>query len=269
MLKRKIDKRPEWNVTIDEPVAGNYYPVTNMISIKDNDPSKVLTVLTDRSEGGSSLVEGNIELMLHRRLLHDDAFGVGEALNESAQGVGLVTRITHRFSTESDQNQRKHAIQVGLHPSAFVSDANNLNYDDWLKLKNEYSWLNTKLPEGIHLLTLEPWGKDILMRLENILEDSTLEVDIGSILKNIKVKSIKETTLAANQWINDHKQWEWNTEERFVKNFNEKYGSFDKTKYSIDTNTKLEDNGLKISLRANQIRTFVVNYDYVKEHRLF
>ena len=33
----------------------------------------------------------------YRRLLHDDAFGVGEALNETAFGVGLVARGTHRL----------------------------------------------------------------------------------------------------------------------------------------------------------------------------
>ncbi|XP_062099500.1 probable alpha-mannosidase At5g13980 [Humulus lupulus] len=42
-----------------------------------------LSVLVDRSVGGSSLVDGQIELMLHRRLLHDDSRGVGEVLNET------------------------------------------------------------------------------------------------------------------------------------------------------------------------------------------
>ena len=35
--------------------------------------------------------------MVHRRLLHDDAFGVGEALNETAfGGEGLVARGKHK-----------------------------------------------------------------------------------------------------------------------------------------------------------------------------
>ncbi|GJX48261.1 alpha-mannosidase-like protein [Tanacetum coccineum] len=44
------------------------------------DGSKELSVLVDRAVGGSSLVNGQIELMLHRRLLFDDAKGVGEVL---------------------------------------------------------------------------------------------------------------------------------------------------------------------------------------------
>ena len=37
--------------------------------------------MTDRAEGGSSLHPGQLELMLHRRLFSDDAFGVGEVTN--------------------------------------------------------------------------------------------------------------------------------------------------------------------------------------------
>ncbi|GKB52521.1 alpha-mannosidase-like protein [Tanacetum coccineum] len=47
------------------------------------DGSKELSVLVDRAVGGSSLADGQIELMLHRRLLFDDAKGVGEVINET------------------------------------------------------------------------------------------------------------------------------------------------------------------------------------------
>lgn len=39
--------------------------------------------------------DGEVELMVHRRLLHDDAFGVGEALNEIAYGDGIIARGVH------------------------------------------------------------------------------------------------------------------------------------------------------------------------------
>ncbi|MPC27361.1 Lysosomal alpha-mannosidase [Portunus trituberculatus] len=45
--------------------------------------------------GGTSLNPGQMELMVHRRLLHDDAFGVGEPLNETQFGEGLVVRGKH------------------------------------------------------------------------------------------------------------------------------------------------------------------------------
>jgi len=46
---------------------------------------------------------GKVELMVHRRLLVDDNFGVGEALDEQAFGTGLVVRGKHwaSFTTKS------------------------------------------------------------------------------------------------------------------------------------------------------------------------
>lgn len=37
----------------------------------------------------------SIYAQVHRRIFHDDAFGVDEALNETAFGVGLVARGQH------------------------------------------------------------------------------------------------------------------------------------------------------------------------------
>ena len=93
MMERKLNYRPTFEINMTEPVAQNYFPVNSKILLKDS--QKQLGVLTDRSQGGSSLADGCLELMLHRRLLDDDDFGVGEALNEEAYGVGLVATGKH------------------------------------------------------------------------------------------------------------------------------------------------------------------------------
>jgi alpha-mannosidase len=49
----------------------------------DSATSKSITVLTDRSVGGGVINKGEIELLIHRRLLADDARGVDENLNET------------------------------------------------------------------------------------------------------------------------------------------------------------------------------------------
>jgi lysosomal alpha-mannosidase len=41
------------------------------------------TVLNDRSQGGSVLEDGRIELMQNRRLFKDDGKGVEECMNET------------------------------------------------------------------------------------------------------------------------------------------------------------------------------------------
>ena len=58
-------------------------------------------MIVDRSEGGGSIQDGSIEVMVHRRTLYDDSLGVGEPLNETAFGEGLVVRGKHVLILES------------------------------------------------------------------------------------------------------------------------------------------------------------------------
>jgi len=101
LLKRQRNYRPTWPYKVYEPIAGNYYPVNSRIILTESEGltgssiGKTLIILNDRAQGGSSNKDGEAELMIHRRLLYDDAFGVGEPLNETAYGEGLVVRGKH------------------------------------------------------------------------------------------------------------------------------------------------------------------------------
>ena len=75
--RRVRNKRPDFNITIVEPVNQNYYPINTAIRILDAS-NTTLTWLTDRTHGGSSLVDGQMEMMIHRRLTADDNRGVME-----------------------------------------------------------------------------------------------------------------------------------------------------------------------------------------------
>ena len=81
-IRRIRHFRPTWDLETTEAVASNYYPVTSWMFIRDYNQDLQMTVLTDRSEGGTSMTDGSIEMMLHRRLLYDDGYGMEEALNE-------------------------------------------------------------------------------------------------------------------------------------------------------------------------------------------
>lgn len=204
MLKRQRDHRDTWALNLTEKIAGNYYPVTAKIAIEDD--QKRFAVLNDRSQGGSSLADGSVELMVHRRLLHDDAFGVDEALNETAFGKGLIVRGRHYIVFGSKDKSIKPSVEANerfvqlnkLLPGwLFFSKANKLTYADWMdSYKNivstngltfvircahkmtlfddivlfQYSAQSLSLPQNVHVLTFEPW-KDgsILIRFEHIL----------------------------------------------------------------------------------------------------
>lgn len=58
MQKRILNYRPTWDLITEEAVSANYYPVNQAIAIRDSDSSLQLTVMNDRSQGGSSLVDG-------------------------------------------------------------------------------------------------------------------------------------------------------------------------------------------------------------------
>lgn len=106
MVRRVINFRESYILNNKEEVAGNYYPITSKIVIKDENSKINLAVLNDRSQGGSSLKPGVVELMVHRRLRQDDGYGVNEVLNEEEFGDGLIVRGQH-FVTTGSCNEKK------------------------------------------------------------------------------------------------------------------------------------------------------------------
>lgn len=70
MLERKRNFRPTWSVNIKEPVSANYYPVTSRITLRDGD--KEFSILTDRAQGGTSLNNGEVELMVNVTIFEEE-----------------------------------------------------------------------------------------------------------------------------------------------------------------------------------------------------
>ncbi|XP_012271344.1 lysosomal alpha-mannosidase isoform X1 [Orussus abietinus] len=263
MIKRLRNYRPTWQVKLAEPVSGNYYPVTSKIYLEDPKQGLRLNVLNDRAQGGTSMQDGELELMLHRRLLSDDAFGVGEALNEEAFGKGLVARGTHYIfgasTTDKDNlvlEEKTLALKLALQPWTFVSPAVNLTYDEWKKFYKMTSAGEVKaLPPNVHILTLEPWKEGtILLRLEHLFEvneaqqlSQPVTLNITDILPWFTVTSVHETTLGANQWLEDEQRLKWESEAN------------DAYRNDLNTNPqRVPEDGTTITLKPMEIRTFIV-----------
>ena len=62
--------------------SANYYPVNSAIMIEDEARHLQMTVMNDRSQGGSAYQPGRIELMLNRRTFSLDGLGNPESNNE-------------------------------------------------------------------------------------------------------------------------------------------------------------------------------------------
>ncbi|XP_044309624.1 lysosomal alpha-mannosidase isoform X2 [Varanus komodoensis] len=210
ILQRRRNYRATWNLTQTEPIAGNYYPVNSRIYIKD--PKIQLTVLTDRSQGGSSILDGSLELMVHRRLLYDDHRGVGEPLLEPGEYYdGLVVRGRHLLlldTTESSAEQhRLRAQQEFMAPQVVLAPGRGPPYQPGQDSLKEFSALRHALPSNIHLLTLAQWEPDsILIRLEHQFErgesangSMPVTINLLNLFSVFNIISVQEMSLAANQ----------------------------------------------------------------------
>lgn len=99
MQKRIIDKRPDWDLKIEgtEHISANYYPINSAITMKCDNFKDWITLLNDRSQGGSVLKDGVIETMIDRRLMKDDNKGLEEALNETDSSGNPLPVTTHHI----------------------------------------------------------------------------------------------------------------------------------------------------------------------------
>ena len=214
VVERRRNYRPTWSLNLTEPVASNYYPVDSRIDISEDSNDlyrggREITILTDRAQGGSSMKSGQIELMLHRRLFNDDAFGVGEALNETAFGVGLVVRGKHRLVMRENSNNfdtispRYEAEKILMKPVMFLGPSGSS-----IEVPEVPRFGKPNMSKNIKLLTLERWNsKSLLVRFENINEASDGECENVELQHGVK---IIETTLDGNLKLQDQRRMSWN-----------------------------------------------------------
>lgn len=147
---------------------------------------------------------------------------------------------------------------------------------------------------NIHLLTFEPWRRDkmngdmYLIRFEHLLEkdedseySKPVTFNLQDVFRSFDIASIKETTLAGNQWLLDAKRFKFTPDPKQLRydSINQKFDysiNSRRVKTSdeneIETNSKTSENefgepiidarsyGLdfEITLNPMQIRTFVM-----------
>ena len=207
--------RPTWTWDPTQPVAGNYYPVNSGIAL--GDPSGLgLSILNDRSQGGASINDGELELMLHRRLTMDDGRGVGEPLNETGlDGRGLVTTGIHyvqlgKYGDTLAQNTRtlQQRVFSPLHWSVAPLSGTVSQY---LSSHNtQFSFLQTELPYQVELMTAYAQADGtVLVRLahnfgvgEGSSNAAAVTVDLATLFAATP-KSVVERSLTNNQTPDD------------------------------------------------------------------
>ncbi|RZF42310.1 hypothetical protein LSTR_LSTR003928 [Laodelphax striatellus] len=265
MMQRVKNRRPVWAIDLqgNAVVPGNYYPVTSRIMIRDDQIQMAL--LPDRPQGGSSLHDGEIELMIHRNLLYDDNKGMGESLIETDEnGKEIVVRGKH-FLTLGNVTTQSAAERIlakeKFHPvSVYVTPAQDIKFSKWNEnYAMEYSGLKYPLPENVHILTLEPWKwGTLLLRLEHIMESNDhielskpVTVDLKNLFTTFKIKSLKEMALGGNIELKNVHRLHWNTEQSARRDNRKKF-----------THDESELQNMEITLYPMEIRTFILEVHF-------
>lgn len=175
--------------------------------------------------------DGSVEIMLHRRILHDDFLGVGEALNETAYGQGLVVRGRHSLiletPTTSARIHRVSAQRIYMHTLSTYA-LPQLSYVDYSnKYRQTWSALTNVMPVNVHLLTFDQLrSKQYLVRVEHFFElnedvlySQPVTFDLQSLFTNVDViKDLLELTLSANFPLADVHRLVWITDDKEVSN---------------------------------------------------
>ncbi|KAE8657526.1 hypothetical protein F3Y22_tig00116989pilonHSYRG00069 [Hibiscus syriacus] len=177
------------------------------------------------------VLDGQIELMLHRRLLLDDSRGVAEALNETDCIPGDC-----RGLTDGDNWMSSHT------PTFSGIDA------------------SYNLPDNVALITLQELeGGKVLLRLAHLYEigeDSVLSVMTRVELKKLfpgkKIAKVTEMSLSANQEREEmeKKRLVWEVEGEANKNPKVVRGS------------QVDPKKLDVELAPMEIRTFVIEFEF-------
>ncbi len=221
--KRRRNFRPTWDLDAFEPVAGNYYPVNAAIYVEDS--TAALAVMVDRSQGGSALIDGSIEIMVQRRTLADDSRGVDEPLNETCGGMtpyppyGLRERIGDGVSIMG-----RHRVRVGKGgegASIARSEMDDMFVEPLILVASTaksspakfasgiYNGLAIPLPQNIMLITFSKLDRSdatYLVRLGHQYdanEDENMSrpqlIDLSVLFADKIIASVREMSLTGNQ----------------------------------------------------------------------
>lgn len=241
-IKRKRSERNTWKLEEFQPIAGNYYPVNTAIYIEDDKAS--LAVLNDRSQGGSSLQDGAVELMVHRRTTHDDNRGVGEPMNETDGGMmpyepygnherigkGLSIngkfRILRGLGNSGAELARSQLDQMfsPMHVFAATAKPPHFNQAQIVEKGTEFKSTRTiSLPKNLQLITIKLLSvtdavSTFLIRIGHAYghEESKdlsvpVSIDLSQVFWDFNVVDVAETTLTGNRgkedWLKNKLKW--------------------------------------------------------------
>lgn len=245
MQKRILNHRPTWDISLNyngsnDNVTANFYPVNSAIQIKDTAQNKSFTVMNDRSQAGTSLEKGSIQLMQNRRMFADDQKGVSEPLNEhDPNGEGMRVKVTYHIEyvnlNKNQSLQRVVQQKVDDPLQVFYSfEMERVKIDRPVEFDLSKALREAGVSETVKMVSFPIGMNKFALRLENLnTEGSDAHVNIEDLTKamwtqaNIKhpreIESVKiqEMSLTGNMPLSEmqNRKIHWNTVDDAKLNF--------------------------------------------------
>ncbi|XP_023884095.1 alpha-mannosidase At3g26720 [Quercus suber] len=207
--------------------------------------------------------------MLHRRLIRDDARGVGEALNETVciskkcRGLTIVGKYYLRIDPLGEGARWRRSFGQEIYSPLLVAFTEQDGHD-WTKLHvPTFHGMDPSynLPENVAIITLQELedGKALLRlaHLYEVGEDKHLSVmasvELKKVFPNKKIKKITETSLSANQERAEmeRKRLVWKVE-----------GSSEEEEPKVVRGGPVDPAKFVVNLAPMEIRTFVIDFSY-------
>lgn len=199
-----LERNYEWSTLI----GANYYPIVYGAYIRDT--ISQLSVVTERSHGGSSLGNGQLEVMVHRNPDMGDGFGPG--LTDTTEVFPSLRVLVDTPQASAAALKRQQYLMN--YPVAYFSSTRQWQANFW----NMKSLLGVGLPKNIHL---QAWNsldqssnRKAIVRFVHIFaigEDIKLSqpvtLDLTQVFSMFGPSSIVETTVSANAVINSNPGW--------------------------------------------------------------
>ena len=215
--QRTRNSHVQWEL---QPVSSNYFPVNAVQWLADD--TTAMVAVNDRSQGGSSVTDGSLEFMVHRRLLADDGRGVGEPLNEPGEdGNGLIITGRHCVSIVPTQRAADMArtMQNLIYFTPFVTFTPVTTVQSYTDMHmSSLSYLTGDLPPNVELITAQVYHDgSILVRLahqygvnESDIRSKPATVDLATLFIQPPA-AIHELSLTAAYPAGSRVAMEWNT----------------------------------------------------------
>ena len=180
MQKRILNYREDWDLEYNynihnDNITANFYPINSAISMKDISSGRKFTVMNERSQSGSSLFPGEIELMQNRAIPGND--GKGEdgyyyERNSFNRGIRVPATYYVQLFDESKDSSAQRTIQqlIADEPQYFFAFQEEiLSVGQKSTFSNDLK--NAGVIDPIKIVTIPRGLNKFDIRVENIADD--------------------------------------------------------------------------------------------------